>query len=611
MKRLVVNRSSALLLAANSTLLALGLLFSRVEFFWAGSLIGLLLSFRLVWVSVRERQIGSDILALIAIVSTALIGEWLAGAIIALMLATGRALEAWAAGKARSSLEALVQRAPKFISVENQDGSIVIKPISEAKLGDIFLVRTGEVVPVDGKLLEAASFDESALTGEPLPRDRGSGDEVPSGVVNAGNPARLLATTTAETSTYAGVVRLVENARAHSAPGVRLANRYALWFVPLSLGIAGMAWLVTGEVSNAVSVIVAATPCPLILAIPIAIISGISNAARHGAIIKDGASLEKLATSQVLLVDKTGTLTHGGPEISRIQTASNVSETEVLAMAAGMESASAHVLARAVVRGAEARSVPALSAKNVIEVIGEGLVGEVAGAKVRLGRLPTTTPPWIELTTGLQICVEREGEIIGVIDLDDPVRSDAAATLTELRSLGINRILLVTGDRRAAGEIVGKAVGVDEVFAECRPSDKLALVEIEKNRAAGSVLVVGDGINDSPALAAADVGVAMGARGATAASESASVVIVEDSIGRLADAIAIAQGARNRALQAAGIGMGLSLIAMFAGAFGVASVTQNALAQELIDAIAIIWALIPAARKSISKTSSRQQKRLI
>jgi cation transport ATPase len=374
-----------------------------------------------------------------------------------------------------------------------------------------------------------------------------------------------------------------------------LANKYALWFVPLSLILALGTWLITGEVAPAVAVLVAATPCPLILAIPIAIIAGISNAAKNGAIIKDGSALEQLAKSRVLLVDKTGTLTHGGPEISRIQAAPGFTENEILRIAAGLELSSAHVLAKAVVRGARLREVLPAKATGVQEILGEGLVGLVDGKHIRVGRLLEPAPSWVVVSPALQICVDQGGEVIGVIDLDDPVRDDAAATLKQLRELGLERIILVTGDRRPAAESVGSAVGVDEVFAECRPEDKLELVAIEKAKTSGSLLVVGDGINDSPALAAADVGVAMGARGATAASESASVVIVEDSIGRLVDAIKIAQGARNRALQAAGIGMGLSLAAMFAGAFGLVSVTQNAVTQEFIDAIAILWALVPAA----------------
>ena len=592
-----ISKSSILLLAATSLSLILGLGLTNDFPLIVGAAIGFGLAVRLVWSSIREGEIGSDILALIAIITTALIGEWVAASIISLMLATGRALESWAAGRARSQLEALAQRAPRRIQLVSADGSITDCEISEAQLGDTYLVRTGEVVPVDGRLKANASFDESALTGEPLPRERFAGDEVPSGVVNAGDPVELIATTTAESSTYAALVRLVENAKAHSAPGVRLANRYALWFVPISIVIAFATWLITGDLQPAIAVIVAASPCPLILAIPIAIIAGISNAAKHGAIIKDGAALENLAKSQVLLVDKTGTLTHGGPEITGIQTAAGVTEVELLSIASAMELSSSHVLAKAVVRGAQVREILPAKATMVQEILGEGLVGVVDGRSIRVGRLFEPAPDWVTVSTALQICVDRDGEVIGVIDLNDPIRDDASATINELRMLGVNRVLLVTGDRRPSAEVVGKAVGVDEIYAECRPEDKLELVGIEKKKAKGSVLVVGDGINDSPALAAADVGVAMGARGATAASETASVVIIEDSISRLADAIRIAQGARGRAFQAAGIGMSLSLVAMFAGAFGLVSVTGNAIVQEFIDAAAILWALIPAKAK--------------
>ena len=589
-----ISKSSVALLLATSLALVFGLVSGNQIGYMFGAAIGAGVAIRLVWVSIREHEVGSDVLALISIVATSLVGEWLAGSIIALMLATGQALESWAAGRARSQLEALVQRAPRRIQMVDSNGAITDHDIADVHIGDVFLVRTGEVVPVDGRLMAQASFDESALTGEPLPKTHYVGDEIPSGVVNAGEPVQLVATTNAETSTYSALVRLVENAKAHSAPGVRLANKYALWFVPLSLVIALATWLITGNVHAAISVIVAATPCPLILAIPIAVIAGISSAAKHGAIIKDGAALEQLARSQVLLVDKTGTLTHGGPEVTAIQTAPGWKPEQVLSIAAGLELSSAHVLAKAVVRGAEAREVLPAKATGVNEVLGEGLVGLVDGHTIRVGRLLEPVPSWVKVSEALQICIDRDSEVIGVINLEDPIRADAVDTIHALRLLGVERVLLVTGDRKPAAEAVGNAVGVDEIFSECRPEQKLELVGVEKGKARGAVLVVGDGINDSPALAAADVGVAMGARGATAASETASVVIIEDSIGRLVDAIRISKGARNRALQAAGVGMGLSLVAMFSGAFGILSVTENAIAQEFIDAAAILWALVPS-----------------
>lgn len=593
-----VSKSSLLLLAITTLALVIGLIAQNEWPFMLGSAVGAGLAIRMVWVSIREREVGSDVLALISIIASALLSEWLAGSIIALMLATGQALESWAAGRARRQLEALVQRAPRTVQLVDVDGVITEHSIADVRIGDTFLVRTGEVVPVDGRLLAFGSFDESALTGEPLPRSRQIGEEVPSGVSNAGSPVELVAVTTAETSTYSALVRLVENAKAHSAPGVRIANRYALWFVPLSIGLALATWLVTGNVHAAVSVVVAATPCPLILAVPIAIIAGISQTAKQGAIIKDGSALEQLARSQVLLVDKTGTLTHGGPEVTNIQVAPGWKPKQILQIAAGLELASAHVLAKAVVRAAQVREILPAKASKVHEVLGEGLVGVVNGQTIRVGRLLEPVPSWVTISQSLQICVAKENEVIGVIDLEDPIREETVGTIQELRKLGIERILLVTGDRKPAAESVGAIVGVDEVFAECRPEDKLELVGIEKTKAKGAVLVVGDGINDSPALAAADVGVAMGARGATAASETASVVIVEDSIARLADAIRTAKGARNRALQAAGIGMGLSVVAMISGAFGFVSITENAIAQEFIDAAAILWALVPTKKRA-------------
>jgi heavy metal translocating P-type ATPase len=598
-----VSKGSIALLALTGLALGFGFILQSNIPFMLGAGIGVILAIRLVWVSVREHEVGSDVLALISIIATALVSEWLAGAIIAVMLATGQALESWAAGRARSQLEELVQRAPRRIQIIDSSGAIVDNEVTEVKVGDVFLVRTGEVVPVDGRLLSVASFDESALTGEPLPKSHEIGDEIPSGVVNAGEPVQLVATTTSETSTYSALVRLVENAKAHSAPGVRMANKYALWFVPLSLVISVATWLISGNIHAAISVIVAATPCPLILAIPIAVIAGISSAAKHGAIIKDGAALEQLARSQVLLIDKTGTLTHGGPEVTAIQTAPGWKQNQILSIAAGLELSSAHVLAKAVVRGAEAREVIPAKASMVHEVLGEGLVGVIDGHSIRVGRLLEPVPEWVKVSESLQICIARDSEVIGVIDLEDPIREDAVQTIGDLRILGIQRVLLVTGDRKPAADAVGNAVGVDEVFAECRPEQKLELVGVEKKNARGAVLVVGDGINDSPALAAADVGVAMGARGATAASETASVVIIEDSIGRLVDAIRISKGARNRALQAAAVGMGLSLIAMLSGAFGIVSVTENAIAQEFIDAAAILWALVPNVPFRYRKTN--------
>jgi heavy metal translocating P-type ATPase len=555
----------------------------------------------MIWVSVRQRELGSDVLALISIVATSLTSQWLAAALIAVMLTTGQALESWASGRARSQLEALAKRAPRNIQLFASDGSLSEKPIESAKVGDRFMVRTGEVVALDGISETDGSFDESALTGEPIPRERLAGEEIASGVVNAAAPIVLVATTDSKTSTYSALVQLVEQVKTRNSAGVRLANKWALWFVPLSLFFATATWLVTGEIEPAISVLVAATPCPLILAVPIAIIAGISNATKHGAIIKDGAALEQLSRASVLLVDKTGTLTHGGPQVTFVQVAPGLSADRVLQLAASVEQASSHVLAKAVVAGAKTRGLELLPIEGANEVLGEGLEASVGQDVVRVGRMPSSLEAWAVVKASLQIAVELNGVLIGVIDLEDPIRPDAAQTISRLRSFGVARILLVTGDREPAARLIASAVGVDEVYAECRPQQKLELVNQEIAKNAGVVLVVGDGINDAPALAAANVGVAMGARGATAASESADVVLIEDSISRLADTIGVAKGAVARALQAAAAGMGLSLMAMTLGAFGILSPTQNALFQEIIDAVAILWALIPASSSALKR----------
>jgi P-type E1-E2 ATPase len=344
-------------------------------------------------------------------------------------------------------------------------------------------------------------------------------------------------------------------------------------------------------------VIVAATPCPLILAVPVAIIAGMSKASANGAIIKGGAALEALARAKTLLVDKTGTLTHGGPEVSQVAFAPGVDQDHAFKLAASLEQASPHVVARSILGEADRRKLDLEMATSVVEEHGVGLTGNVDGRQVRVGQLRAELPEWAPLTNALIVAVEIDGQLVAVIGLDDPLRDEAKGTINQLRKLGIQRVVMVSGDRTSTAEQVGAEVGVDQVFAECTPKRKLEIVHAEMLATNGSVVAVGDGINDAPALAAASVGVAMGARGATAASEAADVVIVEDSIKHLATAMLISKGARNRALQAAGVGMGLAVAAMIAAATGLLNATAAAVSQEFIDMAAILWALVPVASK--------------
>jgi heavy metal translocating P-type ATPase len=562
--------------------------------FAISGVVGLVLSLQWLVAAIREGALGSDVLAAISILATAITGEWIAAAVISLMLASGRALETWAEGRANSQLEALLARAPQQASLVLTDGTTRSVPLSEVALGSRILVRSGEVVPIDGTLVTPGTFDESALTGEPLPVYRGVNEEVASGVLNTAGGVELITTQTSETSTYSALVRLVQQARAASSPTVRIANRWAAWFVPFAVALALGTWLVTGNYAYAVAVIVAATPCPLILAVPVAIIAGMAKAATSGSIIKGGAALEQLARVKVILLDKTGTLTHGGPEVASVAVADGVDKVWLLGLVGSLEQHSPHVVAKALVAHAVLGGAALSPASDVLEDHGNGLSGRVAGHHLRVGQPVGELPAWANLDASLLVAVEVDSKLAGLVGLDDPIREESRQTIADLRSLGVARTILVSGDRHSTVESVAKEVGVDAYFAECKPEHKLEILQTEKAKTGGTVVAVGDGINDAPALAAADVGVAMGARGATAASEAADVVIIEDSIAHLAVAVDIAQGARNRALQASGVGMSLAIAAMLASAFGLLNATAAAISQELIDACAILWALVPA-----------------
>lgn len=544
--------------------------------------------------AIRNREFGSDALAVISILATVLTGEFLAASVISVMLASGRALERWAEGRARHQLEALLARAPRVAHRLSANGLDDVL-LAQVAIGDRLLVRGGEVVPIDGTLQTEGTFDESALTGEPLPRWRAAGETVASGVLNAHGEVELITTQTAESSTYENLIRLVQQAQATSANGVRLANVWAVRFVPFALLLSIGTWVVTGKLSAAVAVIVAATPCPLILAVPVAIIAGMSKSAANGAIIKGGAALEQLASAETVLLDKTGTLTRGGPEIADIALAPGATEAEVLALAGSLEQSSPHVVARTIVAAAKNRNLELTRASNVVEQHGIGLTGTVDGKQVEVGQPRGGLPEWCNFNHSLLVYIWVDEKLQAVLGLDDPVREESANTIASMRRMGINRILIISGDRKATADAVGQAVGADEVHAECSPEDKLRIVRAESEH--GKVIAVGDGINDAPALAAAAVGVAMGARGSTAASEAADVVIVEDSIKHLATAINIAKQARARALQSSGVGMSLAIAAMLAASVGFTNATESAVLQEFIDAAAILWALVPSRNR--------------
>ena len=562
------------------------------ESFWVvGAVMGLVPALYWLSIDIRGKTFGSDFLAVLSLCATLLTHELFAGAIISLMLATGRTLESWAEGQAERALRDLLNRIPRTARRVSSDGTIVEISVDQLAAGDRILVRAGEITPADGQLVSAVTLDESALTGEPLPVNREPNDGVLSGVINAGDAFEYIATNSAEESTFAGIIKLVQSAQARTAPGVRIASQWALAFVPVAVITAALAWLISGDVSRAVAVLVAATPCPLILAVPIAVVSGLSKAAKHGAVIKGGAILELLARAETVLLDKTGTITHGGPAIDEIVVSSDSSIEEVLTLAASVDQYSQNIVAKALVRAAQDRALHFLPVSNVSESPGHHISGEIEGNVITVGQLVQARPQWLDLAHPLVVAVTKNGALIGAIGLSDPLRPESKEMVAQLRKVGVKDIVLVTGDKESTAQEVATSVGITEVFSQMSAEGKLQITEKFMRSSKGTVIVVGDGINDAPALAAAHVGVAMGARGATAASEAADVVIVEDSIDRLTQAISIAKTSRSRALQAAAVGMGLSFLVMLAGAWGFSTASQGALAQEFIDIVAIAWAL--------------------
>src|SRR6266851_911144 len=535
----------------------------------AAGLLGALYALWAIADSIRGGRLGVDVIALLALAGAVVVREYLAAAVISVMLASGRALEAWAAGRARADLRALLQRAPT--TARRYHGRALQTVQLEAVLpGDLLLVAAGELVPVDGTVAGTpASLDESALTGEPLPIERHVGELIRSGVVNAGGPFDLRATARAADSTYAGIVRLVSEAEESQAPFVRLADRYALWFLLVSL------------------------------AAPVALVSGLSIAARRGVVVKGGGVLERLAGCTTLLLDKTGTLTSGRPALAAIVTAGPLSSGDVLCLAASLDQVSRHVLANAVVHAAVERNCQLVLPDQVEEIPGQGIMGIVAGRQVAVGNAAwagvSGASQWAKtarrqarLDGALTVFVAVDGTSAGVLVMNDPVRPDAARTIRSLRRGGISRIVMVTGDRAEVARTVGAVIGVDEVLAERSPAEKLDAVRMERRRA--PTIMVGDGINDAPALALADVGVAMGARGATASSQAADAVLTIDRLDRLGEVTALARRTRRIARQSVLAGMAMSLVAMAAAAAGLLPAVWGALLQEGIDVAVILTA---------------------
>ncbi len=563
----------------------------------AGTVVAIVPAVAWVTRALRRGRAGVDLIAVLALAGTLATGEYLAGALIALMLATGRWLDAAAERRASHDLRHLLEHAPR--SARRRTGDQVrAVPLSDVRIGDLLVVGPGEVVPVDGRIEDGtAVLDESVLSGESLQVERCTGETVRSGGVNAGSAFDLRAVATEQDSTYAEIVRLARQAGAESAPVIRLADRYAAWFLPLSLAVAGAAWLVSGSVVRAVAVLVVATPCPLLLAAPVAIVSGLSRAARQGVVVRDGAALEMLGRARTLVLDKTGTLTTGRPRLLDIAAAPGRTPDEILTLAASVDQYSPHVLAQAITDEAHTRRLALRPVHDVAEEPGRGATGSIGTSVVGVGKHDLTSLPGWARTAGNRATLDGaatawltvDGRPIGALLLRDPLRNDAPRTLRRLRQAGIERLLMITGDRTEPAQEIAAVLGLDDVRARQTPADKVSAVRDE--RAQAVTVMVGDGVNDAPALAAADVGVAMGARGSSASSEAADIVLTADRVDRLADAAAIAVHARHIAAQSALAGMAMSLAAMVAAAVGLLPPAVGALLQEAIDVTVILNAL--------------------
>jgi heavy metal translocating P-type ATPase len=479
-------------------------------------------------------------------------------------------------------------------------------PVEQVQAGDVIVVRTGEVVAVDGTVVGGeAVVDTSALSGEALPVTISAGMALLSGTANAGAPFEVRAERPAAESAYAALVRLVEQAQAQRAPFVRMADRYAAFFLPATLIAAGGAWAASGDAVRALAVVVVATPCPLILAAPIALVCGMSRAARAGVIVKGAGAIETLGHARTVLFDKTGTLTVGTPEVRDIVTRGGFEAAEVLRLAASPDRLSAHVLGGALVRAAAEADLTLSTPIEVREDAGQGIKGTVDGRAVALGsraflRAAGVAADEVASATLLsghgsgeaQVLVAVNGHIAGVIVMADELRPDALHIVERLRAEGVRHIAMVSGDRRSVAERIGRELGVDRVYSEQSPEDKLEVVtRLRADPNLSPVIMVGDGVNDAPALALADLGIAMGVAGATISSETADAVITVDRIDRVADAVHTGRRALFVARQSVLAGMALSLVAMAIAAVGYLPPVAGALTQEAIDLAVILNAL--------------------
>ena len=546
--------------------------------------------------TLRDGSFGIDILAATAMITSVLLGQYWTGIVIAIMLTGGEALEDYADNRAKAELKSLLEHKPLMAHVIKPKATVDV-PVEEVKVGDKISILPGEVVPVDSEILEGdSSFDESSITGESLPVDKVKGDLVLSGSINIEGSLVVKVIRTAENSQYEQIIKLVRSASASRSPFVRLADRYSIPFTVVAYLIAGSVWFISGDAIRFLEVIVVATPCPLLLAAPIALISGMSRATKHGIIIKNGASLERLAEVETVAFDKTGTLTSGKATVEKVLTQNGFSENDILRFAASLDQKSNHVLAKIIVSEAQAKNVKFKAAKQVKESPGHGLMGRLQGKEVLVGSyalieaskisVPDKLNPEQLKTTATYVAVDNK--LAGVIVFADDIRPETKSMLERLKKVGVSNFLMVTGDSLGAAKSIANKLGITNLRADCLPADKMKVVEEVTKR---PVAFVGDGVNDAPVLTIADVGIALGAKGSTAASESADVVIMLDDVSKVASSVEIAKRTFFIAKQSILIGIFLSIGLMVMFATGKFKPIYGALLQEVVDVFVIFNAL--------------------
>lgn len=567
----------------------------------------------LVWKTLRgilKGQFASDVVATLAIIAAVVMYEPFAGLIVVMMQSGGEALDDYGFRRASSSLETLVARAPRTARRKTGDHLADIAA-EEVKVGDTLIVNPGDLIPVDGKLLSLeAEVDESALTGEPMAHTRKREAKLMSGSVNTGSVFEMEATAVSAASQYARIVRLVQQAQGDKAPIVRLADKYATWFTPLTLLICGFGWAVTGNPGTILAVLVVATPCPLILAAPIAVISGINRAAAASIIVKGGTAIEQVGRAQLVVFDKTGTLTLGSPVVSNVVTiggAGGINSCELLRVAASVEQFSSHLLAQALVHSARSKGLDLTLPSDFEEIPGNGVTGTIDGRRVAIGSIrflssyldapgrsalesAAALKPGVSNTCELSAPVVIDHKPAGIIFFNDELRPGAEQMVEQLGRLGVRHTVMLTGDRLENAQRVAQQAGINEIGAGLLPEEKVIAVHRLK-RQYDPIVMVGDGINDAPALAAATVGIAMGAHGTGVSAEAADIVLLVDDVTKVREIIEIGQRTRRIVLQSIGIGVGVSLLLMMIAGFGLIPAPIGAISQEVLDVVVILNAL--------------------